>query len=155
MRLAPSSPFGPPVAGAPAFHDAGVVSPSFGRPLSSGAAFAEPKGMILVIVQMKVPYKKRKELAQTIASLSTSIIRSEMGCRRCDFFYGMEDSNVFCLLEEWETREDLETHLNSECFKVLRGAMNLLEEPCTIYSYSSFLQEGIEAFQGLLPTAEE
>lgn len=108
--------------------------------------------MILVIVQMKVPYKKRKELAQTIVSLSSSMIRTEAGCRRCDFFHGMEDANVFCLLEEWETREALEAHLQSECFKILRGAMNLLEEPCTIYSYSSFHQTGIE---GLLPTAED
>lgn len=100
--------------------------------------------MILVIMQMKVPYKKRKELSQAIASLTSSIVKTEEGCRRCDFFYGMEDKNALCLLEEWDSREDLETHLNSECFKVLRGAMSLLDEPCNIVSYSSFSQAGME-----------
>lgn len=111
--------------------------------------------MILLIMQMKVPYKKRKELAQTIASLTSSIIKTEAGCRRCDFFHGVEDNNVFCLLEEWESRENLETHLNSECFKVLRGAMNLLEEPCRIYSYSSFQPTGMEEIHEVYPTSGE
>jgi hypothetical protein len=41
----------------------------------------------------------------------------------------MEDENELCILEEWDTRENLNSHLKSERFKVLRGAMNLLQEP--------------------------
>lgn len=71
---------------------------------------------------------KRMELSQTIASLYGSI-RVEKGCRRCDFCQGVEDENRLFLLEEWDTRENLMTHLKSDHFKVLRGAMNLLQEP--------------------------
>ena len=90
--------------------------------------------MILVIVHMKVSAKKCKELSQTISSL-LNCIRTEKGCARCDFFYGLEDENVLCLLEEWDSQKNFEKHCNSECFKVMRGAMNLLEEPYEINSY--------------------
>ena len=84
--------------------------------------------MILVIMRMKVLAEKRKELFQTIALLIGSI-RTEKGCQRCDFWRSMADENELCILEEWDSRENLNSHLKSECFKVLRGAMNLLQEP--------------------------
>ena len=96
--------------------------PVLGRP------FASTPGMILVIMRMKVLAEKRKELSQTIASLIGSI-RTEKGCQRCDFYQSMEDENELCLLEEWNTQGDLKGHLKSECFRVLRWAMNLLQEP--------------------------
>jgi quinol monooxygenase YgiN len=84
--------------------------------------------MILVIIRMRVLGEKRKELSQTIGSLIGSI-RTEKGCRRCDFCQSMEDENELSLLEEWDTPENLKSHLKSERFRVLRGAMNLLQEP--------------------------
>jgi quinol monooxygenase YgiN len=87
--------------------------------------------MILVIIRMRVLAEKRKELSQTIASLIGSL-RTERGCQRCDFCQSMEDENELCLLEEWDTRENLNSHLKSERFRVLRGAMNLLQEPYEI-----------------------
>ena len=97
--------------------------------------------MILVIIHMKVSSKNRKELLQAITSL-LSPIRLEKGCARCDFFHGVEDENVLCLLQEWATRKDFETHCESEYFKVLRGAMHLLKEPCEIILYHRFQPAG-------------
>ena len=77
---------------------------------------------------MKVLAEKRKELSQTIASL-IGALRTEKGCLRCDFYQSMEDENELCIFEEWDTQENLNSHLNSERFSVLRGAMNLLQEP--------------------------
>jgi len=77
---------------------------------------------------MKVLPEKRMELSQTIASLSSSI-RKEKGCRRCDFCQSLEDENRLFLLEEWDTQKNHINHMKSDHFKVLRGAMNLLEEP--------------------------
>ena len=68
------------------------------------------------------------ELSQTIASLTGSI-RTEKGCKRCDFCQSIEDENELLLLEEWDTEENLKSHLESGRFRVLRGAMNLLKEP--------------------------
>ncbi len=84
--------------------------------------------MILVIIRMQVFPEKRKELSQTIVSLIGSL-RTEKGCLRCDFCQCMENENEFRIFEEWDTRKNLNSHLKSERFRVLRGAMNLLQEP--------------------------
>jgi quinol monooxygenase YgiN len=93
--------------------------------------------MILVIIRMKVLSEKRMELSQTIASLSGSM-RMEKGCQRCDFCRSIEDENRLFLLEEWDTQENLMTHLKSEHFRVLRGAMNLLKEPYEMVFHTVF-----------------
>jgi quinol monooxygenase YgiN len=84
--------------------------------------------MILVITRMKVISDKRMELSQTIASLSGSI-RKEKGCKRCECCQSIEDEDRLLLLEEWDTQENLMSHRMSEHFSVIRGAMNLLQEP--------------------------
>ncbi|KAF0117150.1 MAG: hypothetical protein FD151_2410 [bacterium] len=93
---------------------------------------------------MNVLSEKRMELSQTIASLSGSI-RMEKGCRRCDFCQSIEDENRLFLLEEWDTQENLMTHLKSEHFRVLRGAMNLLREPYEMTFHTVFYPAGMEA----------
>jgi len=92
---------------------------------------------------MKVLSEKRLELSQTIASLSGSI-RMEKGCQRCDFCQSLEDENRLFLLEEWDSQENLLTHLKSEHFRVLRGAMNLLKEPYERVFHTVFHPAGIE-----------
>ena len=77
---------------------------------------------------MKVLPEKRMELSQTIALLMGDI-RTEKGCQRCDFCQSMENENELSLIEEWDTEGNLRSHLKSERFRVLRGAMNLLQEP--------------------------
>jgi quinol monooxygenase YgiN len=99
--------------------------------------------MILAIIRMKVLSEKRMELLQAIASLSGSI-RKEKGCQRCNFCQSVEDENQLFLLEEWNTQENLMTHLKSEHYRVLRGAMNLLREPYERVFHTVFHPEGME-----------
>jgi len=99
--------------------------------------------MILVIIRMRVLAEKRKELSQTISSLIGSI-RTENGCRRCDFCQSMEDENELSLLEEWDTQENLKIYLKSERFRVLRGAMNLLQEPYGMMFHTIFHPAGMK-----------
>jgi len=99
--------------------------------------------MVLVIIRMKVLSGKRMELSQTIASLVGSV-RTEKGCKGCDFCQSMEDENELFLLEEWETQENLRSHLKSGRFRVLRGAMTLLKEPCKMMFHTVFNPPGME-----------
>ena len=92
---------------------------------------------------MNVLSEKRMELSQTIASLSTSI-RMEKGCQRYEFCQSTEDENRLILLEEWDTQENLLAHLKSEHFRVIRGAMNLLQKPYERMFHSEFHPEGVE-----------
>src|SRR3990170_1707412 len=103
--------------------------------------------MIMVIIRMNAPSEKRMELSQTIVSLIGSI-RMEKGCKRCDFCQSTEDENKLWLLEEWDTQENLKSHLKSGRFKVLRGAMNLLQEPYEIMFHPVFHPAGMEGVGG-------
>jgi quinol monooxygenase YgiN len=102
--------------------------------------------MILVIIRMKVPADKHRELSQTIASLS-GFTRMEKGCNRCEFCQSIEDENRLLLLEEWDTQENLMTHFKSEHFRVLQGAMNLLKEPYERIFHTVFYPKGMEEIQ--------
>ena len=93
---------------------------------------------------MKVLSKKRMELSQTI-NLLVGSIRTEKGCKRCDFCQGVEDENRLYLLEEWDTKENLMSYLKSERFRVLRGAMNLLKEPYEMLIHTVLHPSGMEA----------
>jgi quinol monooxygenase YgiN len=99
--------------------------------------------MVLVTIRMKVLSEKRMELSQTIASLILSI-RTEKGCRRCDFCQSKEDEDGLFLLEEWDTRENLMNHLKTKNFKVFRGAMNLLREPYEMIFHTVSHSSGME-----------
>jgi quinol monooxygenase YgiN len=99
--------------------------------------------MILVVIRMKVFPEKCKELSQTIASL-IGAIRTEKGCRRCEFCQSMENENELYLLEEWDTKENLKSHLKSGYFRVLRGAMTLLTEPYEMVFHTIFHPVGME-----------
>jgi quinol monooxygenase YgiN len=48
----------------------------------------------------------------------------------------MEDENELSIFEEWDMRENLNSHLKSDRFRVLRGAMNLLQEPYEMVSHT-------------------
>lgn len=98
--------------------------------------------MILITIRMKVLAEKHKELSQTISSLAGSI-RAEKGCKRCDFCHNAEDENDLLLLEQWDSEENLQTHMKSECFRVLRGAANLLREPCEVMFHREFEPGGL------------
>jgi quinol monooxygenase YgiN len=84
--------------------------------------------MIIVKILMNALPAKRKEVFQTLLSRIESI-RQEKGCRSYHVFQDMENENVFCLVEKWETREDLENHMRSPAYGVLLGTDFLLKEP--------------------------
>lgn len=99
--------------------------------------------MVLVIIRMKVLPEKHKELSQTIASLIGSI-RTDKGCKRCDYCQNVENENELLLLEEWDTEENLQIHMKSGRFRVLRGTSNLLREPYTMMYHTVFHLGGLK-----------
>ena len=101
--------------------------------------------LIHLIIRMNVLSEKCMELSQAIASLS-GFIGMEKGCLRCNFCRSIEDENRLFLLEEWDTQENLMTHMQSEHFMVLRGAMNLLKEPYERVFYTVFHSAGMEEY---------
>ena len=100
--------------------------------------------MIVVRITMHVFPEKQKELVQTILSMVESMEKAA-GCLSFSLFSNMEDSNLLNLLEEWQTRKDLDQHLKSDIFGVLLGTKSLCAEPHEIHIYTIQQSEGMEA----------
>ncbi|MBU0545484.1 MAG: antibiotic biosynthesis monooxygenase [Proteobacteria bacterium] len=92
---------------------------------------------------MNVLSAKLMELSQTVTLLSDSI-RMEKGCQSCEFCRSIEDENRLFIIEEWDTRENLMSHMKSANFRVLRGARNLLKEPQEMVFHTVFHPGRIE-----------
>jgi quinol monooxygenase YgiN len=81
--------------------------------------------MILNTARMTVRPDKRAEFFQTIGGLLEPI-KAATGCRAFRFYVDATDENSSLLIGEWETEADLENHLRSNDFAVLRGAITVL-----------------------------
>jgi quinol monooxygenase YgiN len=69
---------------------------------------------------------------------------NEKGCLSCHVFRDIEDNNIFSMIEEWETREDLDHYIRSDRFSVLLGTKSLLCEPPQIAIHTVNHSEGME-----------
>ena len=100
--------------------------------------------MIIVRITMNVLPEKQKEVMQTLLSM-VEPAGKEKGCLSYDVFCDIEGKTVFSLIEEWETREDLDRHIRSERFSVLLGTKNLLAKPLELKIHTVSDSEGIES----------
>ena len=104
--------------------------------------------MIIVRITMNVLPEKQKEVMQTLLSMIETAGK-EKGCLSYDVFCDMEDNHVLSLIQEWETREDLDRHIRSERFSVLLGTKSLLAKPSEINIYTVSHSEGVELVNAL------
>ena len=100
--------------------------------------------MIVVKIAMNVLPEKLKELVQTLLSMIRSM-EKEAGCLSYALSCDIKDKNLLNILEEWQTRKDLDHHFRSELFGVLLGTRSLLNEPHGIHIYTIQQSEGMEA----------
>jgi len=99
--------------------------------------------VIIVRITMNALIEKRIEIMQTLLSMIEPT-ENGRGCLRCHVLRDIEDKNVFSLIEEWETREDLDDHIKSARFSVLLGTKSLLCEPPQIEIHTVSHSEGME-----------
>lgn len=100
--------------------------------------------MIIVIINASASCEKRTEVFQTLASVAL-MSRRDRGCLRCQFCQDGEDDTSFALIEEWQSREALDEHLQSQVFGVLLGLMPLLRAPLGMRLCTVATLEGMEA----------
>ena len=97
---------------------------------------------------VKALMEKRTEMMQTLLSMIEPTGK-EKRCLSYDVFCDLEDNHVFSLVEEWETREDVERHIRSEIFSVLLGTKSLLAKPSEINIHTVSDSEGVEVVNAL------
>lgn len=100
--------------------------------------------MLEATIKMKVIPKKRSELLQTLRSM-TEKIRKEKGCMNCSFYQDVDNENIFRIIEEWKTQEELDSHLKSDMFGALIGMKSLLIETPNINIKVVSYTAGMEA----------
>ena len=104
--------------------------------------------MIIFRSTMNVLPEKQKELMQTLLSMIEPAGK-EKGCLSYDVFCDMDGKTVFNLIEEWETREDLDRYIRSERFSVLLGTKSLLAKPLEMKIHTVSHSEGAEVIHAL------
>jgi len=104
--------------------------------------------VIIVRITMKALMGKQTEMMQTLLSMIEPAAK-EKGCLSYDAFCYLEDNHVFSLIEEWETREDLDRHIRSERFSVLLGTKSLLAKPLEMEIHTVSHSEGAEVVNAL------
>jgi quinol monooxygenase YgiN len=100
--------------------------------------------MIIVRITMQVLPEKQKEVVQTLQSLMVPMER-EAGCLSYALLCDMKNQNLLCVLEEWENRNKLDHHLQSDIFGVLLGTKSLLHQPHDIHIDTVQQSEGMNA----------
>jgi quinol monooxygenase YgiN len=106
--------------------------------------FVERRVLVIIVrITMNVLIEKRTEVMQTLLSMIEPT-ENGRGCLSCHVSRDIEDKNVFSLIEEWETREDLDDHIKSDRFSVLLGTKSLLCEPQQIEIHTVSQSEGME-----------
>ena len=96
--------------------------------------------MILTIIKMHGRSTKRREIIQTIKELDSKAAQEE-GCVTAAYYEDIDNQDVHYILEQWETREDLERYKGSTAYNVLLGLEALLKEPLQIQHTFQCLSE--------------
>lgn len=81
--------------------------------------------MYISSIRMKGRVSKRKELVQTLNGVLARV-RLKKGCIGASSYQDINDENTFYLVEEWQTRQDMDEHLHSSLFAVLLGTRTIL-----------------------------
>ena len=81
--------------------------------------------MSTVNVLLRVRPEKREELLQTLQSIQKNL-KAKEELSKSSLYQDMDDSSVFCLIQEWATQDSMERYIRSEEFSVLMGMLKVL-----------------------------
>jgi quinol monooxygenase YgiN len=101
-------------------------------------------GMIAFKITVDINTENQREFMQT-AELVMKKTRKEKGCLSCRLVKDTEDEQIFLLMAEWKTKEDLLRHIRSNSFGALSGALDLLSNRTETKINSISSTQGIEA----------
>jgi quinol monooxygenase YgiN len=104
--------------------------------------------MIQAFLLLKV-YPEKQDKAFEIINFLQERIQVESGCVSCDFYQDLANKSIFLLLEEWESRADLDRHIHSEEYRHILALIELSSEPPIIKFNTVKRAEGIEAIESV------
>jgi quinol monooxygenase YgiN len=78
-----------------------------------------------VNVLLRVRPGKREEFLQSAQSIQKNL-KAEVDLSKSSLFQDMNDTSVFCMIQEWATQDSMERYIRSERFSVLMGMLKVL-----------------------------
>jgi quinol monooxygenase YgiN len=104
--------------------------------------------MIIGTVRILPPPDRRAAVLEVLRSVQGPV-QAQPGCTACDIFEDRCPEPVIVLFERWETEEALESHLRSETYRRILGAVELSGSPPDIrFEHVSGI-EGMELIERL------
>lgn len=105
----------------------------------------QPRGERMIHASLRVvpAAEKRKEVLRILRSL-LGPTRVEPGCVSCRFYQDAEDEDALCYVEEWETEQDLQRHVQSDDYRKVLALMDLSGQPPEVRFYMVSKTFGIE-----------
>ena len=102
--------------------------------------------MIIATLRMSVPPERRDDVLTTLR-LVMGPTQAQLSCISCRLYQDVEDENLMSLVQEWESREALETHIRSNDYKKILAVMELASEPPEIKFVESLKTDGMELIE--------
>jgi len=107
--------------------------------------------VIITTLRMIVPPERRNDLLETLRGMLEPA-RVERGCLSYRLYEDVEDRNIFFLLEEWKTQNDLERHISTDNFHRLMALMDLLSEQPELQFNTVSHTAGMDLIKDVLKT---
>ena len=104
--------------------------------------------MVTVTLRIKVPHKRRQDFMNS-AKLILGPTRIQSGCLSCRLYQDLGQPDAVFLVEEWESREDLDRHFNSEQCRIMLSLMEASDQFPEIKINTVSKMEGLEAIEAV------
>ena len=104
--------------------------------------------MITVTLRIKVSRKRHKEVMNS-ARLILGPTRIQPGCISCRLYQDFDDPDAVFLVEEWESREKLDRHFDSEQYRIMLSLMEASDQFPEIKINTVSKMEGLEAIEAV------
>ncbi len=99
--------------------------------------------MVISTLRILAAPQSRAEVVRTLAAQLDST-RVQPGCRKCDLYQDVENSEDITLVEEWESQTDLDIRLHSKDYRAVLAAIELSREQPVIHFDTVIRRAGLE-----------
>lgn len=102
--------------------------------------------MHIVTLRIQVPQNQRKSFLDT-AKMIVGPTKVQPGCISCRFYQDLNDPDAVFLMEEWETRKQLDNRLKSHEYRIVLSLIDMSEKPPEFILSTISKTEGLETLE--------
>ena len=104
--------------------------------------------MHIVTLRIKVPQDQRNRFLDA-ARRVVGPTEVQPGCISCRFYQDVNDPDAVFLVEEWQTRQELDQHLTSQEYRIVLSLVDMSEKPPEFKISTISKTEGLEALEAM------